>query len=185
MLSLAPALVNPPAVFVADEPTLGLAPLAAEEIMDAIRRLRDLGLDDPPGGGEGARGARGGGHGRVHGARPSGVDGTVRPARRGTPRGHLPGDGVMSDTCRALGDRQHRAARAPRRPAAPRPRAGRALRAHTRQGRAATPASSSGSRRDRGRSPPTTSTSCWRSTPTASATWATASVRAQPARWRR
>ena len=43
MLSLAPALVNPPAVFVADEPTLGLAPLAAEEIMQAIRRLRDLG----------------------------------------------------------------------------------------------------------------------------------------------
>jgi ABC-type branched-subunit amino acid transport system ATPase component len=43
MLSLAPALVNPPAVFVADEPTLGLAPLAAEEIMTAIRRLRDLG----------------------------------------------------------------------------------------------------------------------------------------------
>ena len=30
-------------MFVADEPTLGLAPLAAEEIMDAIRRLRDLG----------------------------------------------------------------------------------------------------------------------------------------------
>ena len=43
MLSLAPALVNPPAVFVADEPTLGLAPLAADEIMTAIRRLRDLG----------------------------------------------------------------------------------------------------------------------------------------------
>jgi ABC-type branched-subunit amino acid transport system ATPase component/branched-subunit amino acid ABC-type transport system permease component len=43
MLSLAPALVNPPAVFVADEPTLGLAPLASEEIMRAIRRLRDLG----------------------------------------------------------------------------------------------------------------------------------------------
>jgi ABC-type branched-subunit amino acid transport system ATPase component/branched-subunit amino acid ABC-type transport system permease component len=43
MLSLAPALVNPPAVFVADEPTLGLAPLAADEIMNAIRRLRDLG----------------------------------------------------------------------------------------------------------------------------------------------
>jgi ABC-type branched-subunit amino acid transport system ATPase component/branched-subunit amino acid ABC-type transport system permease component len=43
MLSLAPALVNPPAVFVADEPTLGLAPLAAAEIMNAIRRLRDLG----------------------------------------------------------------------------------------------------------------------------------------------
>lgn len=43
MLSLAPALVNPPAVFIADEPTLGLAPLAANEIMAAIRRLRDLG----------------------------------------------------------------------------------------------------------------------------------------------
>ena len=43
MLSLAPALVNPPDVFVADEPTLGLAPLAADEIMAAIRRLRDLG----------------------------------------------------------------------------------------------------------------------------------------------
>jgi ABC-type branched-subunit amino acid transport system ATPase component len=43
MLSLAPALADPPAVFVADEPTLGLAPLAAEEIMRALRRLRDLG----------------------------------------------------------------------------------------------------------------------------------------------
>jgi ABC-type branched-subunit amino acid transport system ATPase component/branched-subunit amino acid ABC-type transport system permease component len=43
MLSLAPALVNPPDVFVADEPTLGLAPLAAEEIIAAVRRLRDLG----------------------------------------------------------------------------------------------------------------------------------------------
>ena len=43
MLSLAPALANPPAVFVADEPTLGLAPLAAEEIMQAIQQLRDLG----------------------------------------------------------------------------------------------------------------------------------------------
>ncbi len=43
MLSLAPALAQPPAVFVADEPTLGLAPLAAEEVIDAIRELRDLG----------------------------------------------------------------------------------------------------------------------------------------------
>jgi ABC-type branched-subunit amino acid transport system ATPase component len=43
MLSLAPALVKPPDVFVADEPTLGLAPLAAEEIMAAIQRLRELG----------------------------------------------------------------------------------------------------------------------------------------------
>ena len=43
MLSMVPALVNPPGVFVADEPTLGLAPMAADEIMNAIRRLRDLG----------------------------------------------------------------------------------------------------------------------------------------------
>ena len=37
MLSLAPALAEPPAVFIADEPTLGLAPLAAEVVIDAIR----------------------------------------------------------------------------------------------------------------------------------------------------
>ncbi len=43
MLSMVPALVSPPDVFVADEPTLGLAPLAGDEIMNAIRRLRDLG----------------------------------------------------------------------------------------------------------------------------------------------
>jgi ABC-type branched-subunit amino acid transport system ATPase component/branched-subunit amino acid ABC-type transport system permease component len=43
MLSLAPALANPPAVFVADEPTLGLAPLVAEAVMQAILELRDQG----------------------------------------------------------------------------------------------------------------------------------------------
>ena len=43
MLSLAPALAQPPKVFIADEPTLGLAPLAAEEVITAIRELRDLG----------------------------------------------------------------------------------------------------------------------------------------------
>ncbi len=43
MLSLAPALANPPRVFVADEPTLGLAPLAAQDIMNAILELRDTG----------------------------------------------------------------------------------------------------------------------------------------------
>ena len=43
MLSLAPALAQPPKVFIADEPTLGLAPLAAEIVIDAIRDLRDLG----------------------------------------------------------------------------------------------------------------------------------------------
>jgi ABC-type branched-subunit amino acid transport system ATPase component/branched-subunit amino acid ABC-type transport system permease component len=43
MLSLAPALAQPPKVFIADEPTLGLAPLAAEIVIGAIRDLRDLG----------------------------------------------------------------------------------------------------------------------------------------------
>ena len=43
MLSLAPALADPPVVLIADEPTLGLAPLAAEAVMDAILELRDRG----------------------------------------------------------------------------------------------------------------------------------------------
>jgi len=43
MLGLAPALARPPKVFVADEPTLGLAPLAAEEVIRAIVELRDKG----------------------------------------------------------------------------------------------------------------------------------------------
>jgi ABC-type branched-subunit amino acid transport system ATPase component/branched-subunit amino acid ABC-type transport system permease component len=43
MLSLAPALVDPPKVLIADEPTLGLAPLAANLVMNAIVELRDRG----------------------------------------------------------------------------------------------------------------------------------------------
>ncbi len=43
MLSLAPALADPPAVLIADEPTLGLAPLGADAVMDAILELRDRG----------------------------------------------------------------------------------------------------------------------------------------------
>jgi ABC-type branched-subunit amino acid transport system ATPase component/branched-subunit amino acid ABC-type transport system permease component len=43
MLSLAPALAQPPKVFIGDEPTLGLAPLAAEIVVEAIRELRELG----------------------------------------------------------------------------------------------------------------------------------------------
>jgi ABC-type branched-subunit amino acid transport system ATPase component len=43
MLSLAPALANPPAVLIADEPSLGLAPLIAAALMDAILQLRDSG----------------------------------------------------------------------------------------------------------------------------------------------
>lgn len=44
MLSLAPALARPPKVFIADEPTLGLAPLAAQEVIRALGELRDLGV---------------------------------------------------------------------------------------------------------------------------------------------
>jgi ABC-type branched-subunit amino acid transport system ATPase component len=43
MLSLAPALADPPKVLIADEPTLGLAPLAAETVMQTILELRDAG----------------------------------------------------------------------------------------------------------------------------------------------
>ncbi|MDQ1459448.1 MAG: hypothetical protein QOI08_932 [Actinomycetota bacterium] len=43
MLSLAPALGNPPAVLIADEPSLGLAPMIAAGLMDAILELRDSG----------------------------------------------------------------------------------------------------------------------------------------------
>ena len=43
MLALAPALVRPPAVLVADEPSLGLAPLAAEAVFGALGELRDRG----------------------------------------------------------------------------------------------------------------------------------------------
>ena len=43
MLSLAPALARTPAVLIADEPTLGLAPLIADQVMNAILELRDQG----------------------------------------------------------------------------------------------------------------------------------------------
>ncbi len=43
MLSLAPALADPPVALVADEPTLGLAPLASEVVIEALRELRGLG----------------------------------------------------------------------------------------------------------------------------------------------
>ena len=44
MLALAPSLVAAArGVFVADEPTLGLAPLAAEVVFDALDDLRELG----------------------------------------------------------------------------------------------------------------------------------------------
>jgi ABC-type branched-subunit amino acid transport system ATPase component len=43
LLSLAPSLTHPPTVLIADEPTLGLAPLAAEEVLRALTELRDAG----------------------------------------------------------------------------------------------------------------------------------------------
>jgi branched-subunit amino acid ABC-type transport system permease component/ABC-type branched-subunit amino acid transport system ATPase component len=44
MLSLVPALIRPPQVFIADEPTLGLAPLARLEVVRALADLRALGV---------------------------------------------------------------------------------------------------------------------------------------------
>jgi ABC-type branched-subunit amino acid transport system ATPase component/ABC-type branched-subunit amino acid transport system permease subunit len=44
MLALASALVRPPVVFIADEPSLGLAPLAAEAVFEALRELRERGI---------------------------------------------------------------------------------------------------------------------------------------------
>jgi ABC-type branched-subunit amino acid transport system ATPase component/branched-subunit amino acid ABC-type transport system permease component len=43
MLALASALVRPPKVFVADEPSLGLAPLAAGTVFEALTELRERG----------------------------------------------------------------------------------------------------------------------------------------------
>jgi ABC-type branched-subunit amino acid transport system ATPase component/branched-subunit amino acid ABC-type transport system permease component len=43
MLALASALVRPPDVFIADEPTLGLAPLASESVSRTLAELRDEG----------------------------------------------------------------------------------------------------------------------------------------------
>ncbi|HEX2576134.1 MAG TPA: ATP-binding cassette domain-containing protein [Aquihabitans sp.] len=42
-LALAVALGDPPAVFLADEPSLGLAPMATETVFEALAELRDLG----------------------------------------------------------------------------------------------------------------------------------------------
>jgi ABC-type branched-subunit amino acid transport system ATPase component/branched-subunit amino acid ABC-type transport system permease component len=44
MLTLAPLLVHPPAVFIADEPSLGLAPQIVNQIFDLFLELRDRGV---------------------------------------------------------------------------------------------------------------------------------------------
>ncbi len=43
MLTLAPLLVRPPQVLVADEPSLGLAPLVVQQILKIFGELRDRG----------------------------------------------------------------------------------------------------------------------------------------------
>ena len=43
MLALAPVLVRPPKVVIADEPTLGLAPMVVAQVLDVFRELRELG----------------------------------------------------------------------------------------------------------------------------------------------
>jgi ABC-type branched-subunit amino acid transport system ATPase component len=44
MLTLASILVDPPKVLIADEPTLGLAPLVVDEVLGVFTELRDLGV---------------------------------------------------------------------------------------------------------------------------------------------
>ncbi|MFG1999447.1 ATP-binding cassette domain-containing protein [Spirillospora sp. NPDC048911] len=44
ILALAPALVRPPRVLIADEPSLGLAPLIVEQIFELFGELRDRGV---------------------------------------------------------------------------------------------------------------------------------------------
>jgi ABC-type branched-subunit amino acid transport system ATPase component len=44
MLSLVSALIRPPDVFIADEPTLGLAPLASEAVCETLDQLRKEGV---------------------------------------------------------------------------------------------------------------------------------------------
>jgi ABC-type branched-subunit amino acid transport system ATPase component/branched-subunit amino acid ABC-type transport system permease component len=44
MLTMAPVMVKPPTLLIADEPTLGLAPLIVEQIMGVFAELRDQGV---------------------------------------------------------------------------------------------------------------------------------------------
>ena len=44
MLTMAPVMVKPPALLIADEPTLGLAPQIVEQIMGVFAELRDQGV---------------------------------------------------------------------------------------------------------------------------------------------
>ncbi|GIH98805.1 ABC transporter permease subunit [Planobispora takensis] len=44
LLTLAPALIRPPRVLIADEPSLGLAPLVAERVFEVFAELRERGV---------------------------------------------------------------------------------------------------------------------------------------------
>jgi ABC-type branched-subunit amino acid transport system ATPase component len=44
MLALAPAVIRPPDLFVADEPTLGLSPLISEIVCETLDQLRAEGV---------------------------------------------------------------------------------------------------------------------------------------------
>ncbi len=44
MLTMAPVMVKPPKLLIADEPTLGLAPLIVDQIMQVFSELRDAGV---------------------------------------------------------------------------------------------------------------------------------------------
>ena len=90
MLSLAPALADPPKVLIADEPTLGLAPLAADAVMQAIVELRDAGSAVLLVEEHARERAEGGGHARVHGAREDRVERSARRRRHGAPRHRVP-----------------------------------------------------------------------------------------------
>jgi ABC-type branched-subunit amino acid transport system ATPase component len=44
LLTLAPALVRPPRVLIADEPSLGLAPLVVRQVFEVFAELRERGV---------------------------------------------------------------------------------------------------------------------------------------------
>ena len=44
MLTLSALLVKPPLLLVADEPTLGLAPLIVQQVLSVLRELRERGV---------------------------------------------------------------------------------------------------------------------------------------------
>ena len=60
LLTMAPLVLSPPKVLVADEPSLGLAPLIVRDIMQLLQELRASGTAVLVGGGEGDARARGG-----------------------------------------------------------------------------------------------------------------------------